>query len=200
MGAVGSARAEATDSIGIYYYEGDSLIKVPMLRPLKENRTNVEFEEPTARIRFKWGGRFRFYFGYPRGEYDPANYFFSTKFLMEDFGVAELKRGKTTRKLKNLRYYPFFSVAVAAAGLGTPFAAGAFAVGGSIHTEAGIRGTDEVKVIIEEVRNGVYDVHLYGMPGEYCFAVMTEDDAEKRGVFDFTIWTDAPEPPKTTLF
>lgn len=160
-----------TDSIGVYAIDGGKITPVELInytgaqisRGFMSAKAKLEFNGKTSSHHFKGTAKFRIYFGQPN-PYDMARlYMFMPNYSIKDFGVGRFEVKKDCRRLTTANISVFS--------------------GG----KAGAKQTDKITYDTVEIRPGVYEVTVTGLPGEYCIMHTFKGSAGYGGVFDFTI-------------
>lgn len=125
-------------------------------------KSKLQFKGNTSPNHFKGSAKFLMYFGTPSTGDILNLYQFTTAYSAKDFEIARFDVKKNTRLLTGVTASLFGS-------------------------SVGVSGTDDLNVVIKELRPKVYEIEITGRPGEYCFMFTANGTKGFGGVYDFTL-------------
>lgn len=160
-----------SDSIGVYAVNGGQTTPVELInykntkisKGFMSAKAKLEFDGTTSPNHFKNVAKFRIYFGQPSPNDMIRLYMFMPNYSIKDFGIGQFEVKKKNRLLTTANMSVFS--------------------GGN----AGAKQTENLTYEAVEIRPGVYDITVTGVPGEYCIMHTFRGSAGYGGVFDFTI-------------
>lgn len=181
LSAITAAAQTAADSVGIYAYHGNELVKMrttPYSRikgsgalgyaftmGLSGIRTKLEFRGASSpHVYTTPTAKFRFFFGVSNNPQTMVrDWMFLQGYGLNDFEVAKFIKKKNKRQLTNM------TVSI-------------------LGSSTGVAGAD-VQVKTTEIKKNVYEVEVTAEPGEYCFMFVGQGGGMGAGlgVYDFTI-------------
>lgn len=170
LAALGASAQAPADSVGIYAVTGAAVTRVPALnykgtkvsRGFMSAKAKLEFAGATSQTQFTGAARFRIYFGTPAPSDVAALYMFMPNYSIGDFAVGRFDVKKQSR---------FLTTSTASI----------------LGASGGAKEADGVALDVVELRPGVYDVTVTGVPGEYCIFHNFRGSGGYGGVFDFTL-------------
>lgn len=125
-------------------------------------KSKLQFKGNTSPNHFKDSARFLMYFGTPSTADIINLYQFTTAYSAKDFEIARFDVKKNTRLLTGVTASLFGS-------------------------SVGVSGTNDLNVVVKELRPKVYEIEITGKPGEYCFMFTANGTNGFGGVYDFTL-------------
>lgn len=178
VAAVTHAYMNAGDTVGLYSFSED---KPQLMEPIKytgikmntlgaalsygiaKSKMKMEFAGTTSPYVFTGKAHFLLYFGIVPANKAVRYYMFSNNFSIRDFAVAKFSVKKNKRLLVQ----------------------GSYSLWSGSNT--GLKTDDDVKITSKQIRDGVYDITVSALPGEYCFVFTNNGVGAFNSVFDFTI-------------
>lgn len=131
---------------------------------IAKTKMKTEYAGETSPYSFTGKAKFRIYFGIvPTNKIQKLYMFASNGYSIRDVSVAQFKVKKNKRQLTQGSYSLWTG------------------------SQTGLKTDDEVKIEAKQIREGVYDVEVTAVPGEYCFVVNKNGMGGYLPVFDFTI-------------
>lgn len=125
-------------------------------------KSKLEFKGATSPHQFEGIATMRIYFGQPSPQQMMNLYMFMPNYSISNFDIARFEVKKNKRLLTGISS----SITGSKVGVSTP---------------------DDLEIVTEEVRSGVYNITVKGKPGEYCVMFNANGTGGFGGVFDFTI-------------
>lgn len=130
---------------------------------IAKTKIKLLFDGVTSPYAFTGKAHFRIYFGMVPPSKVQRLYMFSSSYTIRDFGVSKFAIKKNQRLLIQ----------------------GSFSLWGG--SNSGLETDKTVDISSKEIRDGVYDVTVTAVPGEYCFVFTNNGAGAYNSVFDFTI-------------
>lgn len=169
--ALTSKAQTPSDSVGVYAVNADGINPMELINykntkistGFMSAKAKLEFDGATSPNHFKGIAKFRIYFGQPSPNDMIRLYMFMPNYSIKDFGIGQFEVKKKNRLLTTANMSVFS--------------------GGN----AGAKQTENITYEAVEIRPGVYDITITGVPGEYCIMHTFRGSAGYGGVFDFTI-------------
>lgn len=169
--ALTSKAQTPSDSVGVYAVNADGINPMELInykntkisKGFMSAKAKLEFDGATSPNHFKGTAKFRLYFGQPNPNDMARLYMFMPNYSVKDFGIGRFEVKKDCRQLTTANMSVF---------------------GGG---NAGAKQTDKLSYETVEIRPGLYEVTVTGVPGEYCIMHTFRGSAGYGGVFDFTI-------------
>lgn len=166
------------DSVGVFAIHGEEAIRIDKMTHsgiktsgslasmatfgVAKTKSKLEFKGATSDHHFEGTATLRIYFGNPSPQQMTNLYMFTPAYSIKDFEIAKFDVKKGKRLLTGV------SMSI---------------TGSSI----GVASAEDLEIETNQVRSGVYNITVKGIPGEYCLMFTANGTGGFSGVFDFTI-------------
>lgn len=159
------------DSIGIYVQTAEGWKQREALKSHQATanlsaflmESKLQFPGRKAEVRFDSVAIFRVYFGVPAPEEAGKYAMFMPDKSINGFSVVKFTQHKDKRRLRTMKARPFVGVV------------------------DGVEETDDLTIDVKEIRKGLYELHIFGKPGEYGIIYTADGMGGYSGIYDFGI-------------